>query len=185
MKAEDNNIMNILYSPIMYIHSDKLFTVSPSMDVLTDVILNYLIINQFQLEHLPERWQPDDVISILLINHWQMIPAVAALIGGYLLRERLLIDKMTLISDPKLLAFISLPLRHTVCVNKENCIADYSALGAEFITGLTHNLPVALRQRLALCFSNDVLLEKPFIAKTPDNINLLRMAINYAHDTEK
>lgn len=185
MKVEESHIMNVLYSPITYIHSDKLLTVSSSIDVLSDVILNHLIIKQYQLEHLPDLWRPDDVVSILLLNHWRMIPSVATLIGGYLLREQLLIDKMSLINDPKLLAFISLPLRHTVCINREHNIADYSIWGAEFITGLTYNLPAALRQRLSLCFSNDVLLKKPTIAKTPDNINLLRMAINYAYDTSK
>ncbi|MCS3431556.1 type III secretion system protein [Klebsiella sp. BIGb0407] len=183
MKAADSQLMSILYSPVMYIHSDKLLELHSSRNVLNDVILNHWIINQYQLEHLPDMWKPTDVVSILLFNHWQMIPIIVDLIGGYLLRERLLIDKMLLISDAKLLTFISLPLRHSVCVNKQSHITDYSSWGAAFITGLTQHLPVALRQRLSLCFSNNILLPESYIAKTPDNINLLRMAINYAYNT--
>ncbi len=185
MKSEDSHVMSILYSPIIYIHSDKLLEMSPSRNVLSDVILNYWIIKKYQLDDLPDSWQSDDVVSLLLFSHWQMIPKAAELIGGYILREQLIIDKMALISDPKLLAFISLPLRHSVIVNQKYHITDYSAWGAAFITGLSHSLPAALRQRLSLCFSKNILLPEFYIAKTPDNINLLRMAINYAYDIEK
>jgi len=185
MKAEDSLIMNILYSPVIYIHSDRLLELDSSRNVLSDVILNYLIIKKYQLDDLPDNWQPDDVVSLLLFSHWRIIPKVAELIGGYLLRERLIIDKMSLIRDPKMLTFISLPLRHSVIINPQHYIIDYSAWGAAFISRLSHNLPVALRQRLSLCFSKDILLPEFYITKTPDHINLLRMAITYAQDIGK
>lgn len=185
MKSEDSHIMNILYSPVMYIHADKLLELESSRNVLSDVILNYWIIKKYQLDDLPDSWQPNDVVSLLLFSHWQMIPKAAELIGGYLLRGRLIIDKMPLINDPKLMAFISLPLRHSVVVSQQCHITDYSAWGAAFITGLSHGLPTALRQRLSLCFTKDILLPEFCIAKTPDHINLLRMAINYAYNIEK
>lgn len=185
MRAEDSHIMNILYSPVMYIHSDQLLDLGSSRNVLSDVILNCWIIKKHQLVNLPDDWQPDDIVSLLLFSHWQMIPKVAYLIGGYLLRERLIIDKMSLIYDPKLLAFISLPLRHSVGINQECHITDFSAWGAAFITGLSNSWPVALRQRLSLCFSKEIQLPESGIAKIPDHINLLRMAINYAYDIER
>jgi len=185
MKAEESHIMNVIYSPVMYIHSDKLLALGSSRTILSDVILNHWIIKHYNLEDLPDSWQPDDIVSLLLFSHWQMIPKVAYLIGGYLLRENLLIDKMSLICDPKLLAFISLPLRHSVIVSQPFYSADFSAWGAAFINGLSHNLPSAIRQRLSLCFSKDILLPEIFIAKTPDHINLLKMAINYAYDIRK
>lgn len=185
MKAEDSYIMNILYSPVIYIHSDRLLELDSSRDVLSDVILNYWIIKKYQLDDLPDNWQPHDAVSLLLFNHWQMIPKVAELIGGYLLRERLIVDKMALISDPKMLAFISLPLRHSVIINPQHHITDYSAWGAAFISKLLRSLPAALQQRLSLCFSEDMQLPELYIAKTPDHINLLRMAITYAHDIGK
>jgi len=183
MKVEDSHIMNILYSPIMYVHSDKISEFHSSKNVLNDVILNYWIINQYQLEHLPETWQPDDAVSALLFNHWQIIPKIADLIGGYLLREQLLIEKLSLIHDSKLLAFISLPLRHTVTVSQQSKSIDRSVWGIAFIIGLTKNLPIALRQRLHLFFPKEILLPTPYIAITPDHINLLKMAINYAYDS--
>ena len=185
MKSEDNHIMSIIYSPVVYIHSDKLLELDSSRNILSDVILNYWIIKKYQLDDLPDSWQPNDIVSLLLFSHWNMIPKIAELIGGYLLRERLIIDKMSLISDPKMLAFISLPLRHSVIVTQQRYITDYSAWGAAFITGLSHSLPAALQQRLSLCFSKDILLPEFYIAKTPDHINLLRMAINYAYDIGK
>jgi len=185
MRAEDSSIMNILYSPIIYINSDQLLELGSSRNVLSDVILNYWIIKKYQLVDLPDDWQPNDIVSLLLFSHWKMLPRVAYLIGGYLLRERLIIDKMSLIYDPKLLAFISLPLRHSVEISQQCHITHFSAWGAAFITGLSHNLPVALRQRLSLCFSKDMLLPESCIARTPDHINLLRMAINYAYDIER
>lgn len=185
MRAEDSHIMNILYSPIAYIHSDNLLELDSSRNVLNDVILNYWIIKQYQLDDLPDNWQPNDVVSLLLFNHWKTIPKLAYLIGGYLLRERFIIDKMSLIRDPKLLSFISLPLRHSVVVSQQCPITHFSAWGAAFITGLSQSFPAALRQRLSLCFSKNILLPEPCIAKTPDNINLLRMAINYAYDIRK
>jgi len=182
MKAEDNHIMNILYSPIMYIHSDLLSELPSSMGILNDVILNHWIINKYHLEHLPDTWQPDDVVSKLIFTHWEMIPKITEFIGGYLLRERLLIEKTSLISDSKLLAFISLPLRHTVVVGQQNNNINHSAWGTAFIIKMTRNLPTALQQRLRLCFSPNIRLPNIYMTKTPDHINLLRMAINYAHD---
>lgn len=185
MIAEDSRIMNILYSPIMYIHSDKLYELHHSRDLLHDAILNHWIINQYQLENLPDRWQPDDAVSVLIFNHWQLIPKIASLIGGYLLREQLLMDKISIISDSTLLAFISLPLRHNVTINQQSNNIDYSSWGAAYIIGLINNLPSAFQQRLLLCFPPDMQLPNLCIKKTPDHINLLRMAINYAHDFQK
>ncbi len=183
MKIDDSRLMNILYSPITYIHSDKISEFHSSINILTDVILNYWIIDQYQLENLPDTWLPDDAVSTLLFHHWQMIPKVADLIGGYLLREQLLIEKLSLIRDSRLLAFISLPIRHTVTVSQQSKSADRSVWGIAFIIGLTKNLPIALRQRLRLFFPKDILLPTPYIAITPDHINLLKMAINYAYDS--
>lgn len=181
MKAEDSHMLNILYYPVMYIHSDNLLTLHSARNIVADVILNHWIINQYKLENLPTRWQPNDAVSISIFRHWQMIPRIAELIGSYLLRDQLLINKMSLVNDKNLLAFISLPLRHSVCINGRMPVTDYSIWGAAFITGLTLHFPAALRQRLSLCFSKNIILPELFIAKTPDNINLLRMAINYAH----
>lgn len=185
MNAYDNHMMNILYSPIMYIHSDRLQPLNATRDVLNDLILNFLIINYYELDDLPDNWRPDDSVSIFIFTHWNMIPKAANLIGNFLLRERLLVEKIPLLSDEKILAFISLPLRHSVVVNPQYQTADYCTLGAAFISGLTNTLPAALQERLSLCFPKDLSLPAPYIARTPDNFNLLKMAFKYAYDTQK
>lgn len=183
MRAEDSHIMNILYSPIMYIHSERLLALSHSTEMLNDVVLNHWIIRQYQLEDLPDSWQPEDPVSQLIFNHWALMPRVAFLIGGYLLRENLLIEKSQLIKDAALLKFISLPLRHRIVINSSETTTEVMALGGAFLLGITSTLPSALRQRLQLCFSPDIQLPSLHISKTPDHINLLKMAITYANDS--
>lgn len=183
MKAEDNHILNILYSPVAYAHSDQVSEISHMINILDDVLLNHWIINQYQLENLPDTWQPDDTISLLILSHWYVIPTIAYLIGGYLLREQLLVKRINLIIDPQLSAFISLPLRHAISPRGHN--VDCLAWGVAFISGLVKNLPVALQQRLRLCFPSDIIMPNIYIAKTADHINLLRMAINYAYNFQK
>lgn len=185
MKPEDSHIMKILYSPIMYIHSDQLSEIHHLSHLLDDVLLNYWIIDHYQLENPSDTWQSNDAISSLLFSHWQVMPRVATLIGGYLLREQLLIERMSLIIDSQLSAFISLPLRYSITVTSEQRHLNYSHWGAAFITGLATVLPYAFQQRLRLCFPPDMLLPEMYIVKEPDNINLLKMAINYAYDYQK
>lgn len=183
MRAEDSHIMNILYSPIMYIHSERLLALSHSTEMLNDVMLNHWIIRQYQLDDLPDNWQPEDPVSPLIFNHWALMPRVALLVGGYLLRENLLIEKSQLMSDATLLKFISLPLRHCIAINRKEITSGISAMGAAFLLGITSNLPSAIGQRLRLCFPPDIQLPSVHISKTPDHINLLKMAINYANDS--
>lgn len=183
MRAEDSHIMNILYSPIMYIHSERLLALHHSTDVLNDVVLNHWIIRQYQLEDLPDNWQPDNPISQLIFNHWALMPRVAFLIGGYLLRENLLVEKSQLMSDATLLKFISLPLRHSIVTNSDERTGGSAALGCAFLLGITGNLPSAVSQRLRLCFPPDIEPPGLHISTTPDHINLLKMAITYANDS--
>jgi len=185
MKAEDNRIMNIIYSPIMYTHPERLSEIHHSREILNDVLLNHWIFSQYHLDDLPSFWQPGDSVSELIIIHWKIIPTIANLIGGYLLQDRLIIERMTLINDPTLLAFISLPLRHTVIISQSYQHADFSAYGAAFLMYMIKNLPSAFHQRFRLCFPKQSSLPQLGMTKTPDHINLLKMAINYANDFQK
>lgn len=183
MQSINDNIINILYSPVMYTHSEQLSMLTPLKEMIDETILNYWIIKTQDLDDLPDNWHPNDVISELILSHWEAIPRIAMLIGGYLLREQVIMEKTYLINDIRLLRFLSLPLRHTITMAHQNSHIDYLALGASFVTGLANHLPNALQQRLRLFFPQGVLLHNIGTDKTPDHINLLRMAAHYAYDT--
>ncbi|MBS0846911.1 hypothetical protein [Citrobacter sp. JGM124] len=185
MMTEDNQMMNILYAPLSYTHSDNLSSIYPSMEILTDVILNHWIITKYHLDDLPDVWKYDNPISTILISNWYIIPKISYFIGGYILRERLILDNSVLMSDLQLLSFISLPLRHSVQGISDYKNINYATFGAAFILGIAKNFPIALKQRLHLFFPSDMDFPKIKISITPDNINLLKMAIIYARNSNK
>ena len=185
MRTEDCRLLNILYAPLGYIHSDNLSSAFSLNNIISDTLLNYWIISQYKLDNLPDYWRPEDPISLLIIPNWDMIPKIAYLLGGYILRERLLIDRATLITDLQLLSFISLPLQHTITICHEYDNFNYSTCGATFIMGIAKMLPFALQQRLRLFFSPIMDFPKMKISISPDNINLLKMAIIYARNSFK
>lgn len=84
-------------------------------------------------------------------------------------------------SDPSLLAFISLPLPHQVNTDEIRSQEDTLSYGAAFLLSQFPELPTALRQRLLLHFPYGMIPAQLSAPRTINNINLLRMALTYAH----
>lgn len=181
MRAEDPRIMSILYAPASYTHRSHLPKIFLASEIRDDRILNFWLLRRFNLTDLPTRWQPGEATLSLLLSHWHLIPLAAHLIGGYLQRNRLPEMGSVLMSDPRLLAFISLPLLHEVTPDEGDFPFDTASCGATLILGQFPGLPAALRQRLMLHFPSSMALAQFSAPKTLNHINLLRMAFTYAH----
>lgn len=181
MKAEDPQMMSILYAPASYAHESHLPELFRASEIRQDTLLNFWLLRQGKLCHLPDSWQPADSTLALLLARWHLVPLAAHLIGGYLLRNRLPEQGAVLMSDSRLLAFISLPLFHQV--NPDEIVGPVNTLscGSTFILGQFPDLPTALRQRLMLHFPCAMPPASFSAPKTLNHINLLRMALIYAH----
>ncbi|MEH4929668.1 type III secretion protein [Enterobacter cloacae] len=172
-------MMKILYSPASYVHVSHIpefFNISETKDA---TLLNFWLLRHKALTALPNDWQPNDAIVMLVLSYWHLIPITSHLIGGHLLRVKLTEQSSALISDSRLLAFISLPLRHQVNFKGTDPI-DTISLGASFILHQLHELPEALYQRLILHFPAEMRLPNIFSPRTLNHRNLLRMALSYA-----
>lgn len=181
MKAEDQRMMTLLYAPAGYTHASHLPEIFRAGGIREDTLLNFWLLRHGKLCDLPEAWQPNDAMLSLLLSRWHLLPAAAHLIGGYLLRGRLLEQSAALMSDPRLLAFVSLPLLHQVTLGDADAARDTASCGAAFILGQFPTLPDALRQRLLLSFPAGMPLATLSAPRNLNNINLLRMALTYAH----
>ncbi|CCG86218.1 type III secretion system protein [Erwinia piriflorinigrans] len=180
MKHDAERVMRILYAPSCYTDHSHLPDGIASGDMFNDVLVNYWILTHFQLENVDKNWEPSDIISSLVVAHWYQLPRVAHLLGGYLLRNRLPDHGATLMADPQLLAFISLPLIHHVALDNAEQGVDTLAWGAAFILSLASVLPPAIKQRILLSLPSDINLPKINAAVAPNHINLLRIAATYA-----
>ncbi|ORM83751.1 type III secretion protein [Pantoea deleyi] len=181
MNAGDPRIMSILYAPAGYTHHSHLAEIFRAPETREEKLLNFWLLRHGKLSDLPPRWQPDEARCSLLLTHWHLIPLAAHLIGGYLQRERLPEMGAVLMSDPRLLAFISLPLLHEVALDDGDIALNTASCGVTFILGQFPGLPAALRQRLMLHFPSGMALAQFAAPKTLNHINLLRMAFTYAH----
>lgn len=181
MYLEIEKMLKILYSPIDYIHPTHLSALLLKKNILGYGLINFSLISYYQLNDLPTHWEMDDKITSLILTQWAQLPAAAHLLGGYLLRCELLSDCALLMADPRLLAFISLPIIHQVKTNAVENKVDTLARGAAFILSQIPRLPSALRERLLLSFPAGMILPQLAAVRTPDNLNLLKMAINYAN----
>jgi len=181
MRAEDQRMMSILYAPASYTHVSHLPEMFQASELREDTLLNFWLLRHGKLCDLPCAWQPDDTTLSLLLSRWHRLPIAAHLIGGYLLRSRLPEQGAILMSDPRLLAFISLPLLHQVTLDETNSPPDTLSCGTAFILGQFPELPVALHQRLLLHFPAGMTVAQLSAPKTLNHINLLRMALTYAH----
>ncbi|AHM72777.1 type III secretion protein [Yersinia hibernica] len=181
MKVEDQRMMSILYAPASYAHLSHLPEMLRAGEIREDTLLNFWLLKCGKLGDLPAAWQPSDATLSLLLARWHLIPIAAHLIGGYLLRNRLPEQGAVLMSDPRLLAFISLPLLHQVTLDGISSPVDTVSCGAVFILGQFPELPAALRQRLMLHFPSYMAPAQFPAPKTLNHINLLRMAFTYAH----
>lgn len=181
MRVGDPRIMSILYAPASYTHRSHLPEIFRTSEIREERLLNFWILRHGKLSDLPARWQADEATFSLLLSHWHLIPIAAHLIGGYLQRNRLPETGAVLMSDPRLLAFISLPLLHEVTLGEAKIPLDTASYGATFILGQFSEVPAALRQRLMLHFPSGMALAQFAAPKTLNHINLLRMAFTYAH----
>lgn len=182
MRADDSHMMAILYDPASYAHTSHVPDVFREGEIADTTLLNFWLIRQQELEPLRVDWHSNDDTLSRLLSHWYKLPAVAHLAGGYLLRDDLSRRGALLLSDPRLLAFISLPMPaqpdptppalHQV---------DTASCGISFILRQFPGLPAALRQRLLLHFPAGMIQVPRSDEKNMDNINLLRMALTYAH----
>ncbi|WP_244579198.1 type III secretion protein [Escherichia coli] len=172
--------MTIMYNPASYTHTSHL----PELlrhEHQNKTLLNFWLLRHGKLCHLPDNWHPADIALSHLLSCWQQLPIVAHLTGGYLLRHRLLEQSALLMTDPRLLAFISLPLLHTIKLDDNELPLDTVSCGLTFILGQFPSLPEALRQRLQLLFPAGI-TPAPFSAfRTLHHINLLQMALTYAY----
>lgn len=182
MKHDAERVMRILYYPSHYTDPSHLPDSLASGELFNDVLINYWILQRFQLDNENTYWAPTDTISSLMFEHWHQLPLVAHLLGGYLLRTRLPGHGAALMTDPQLLAFISLPLHHHVTIDEAERGVDTLAWGAAFILSMAPSLPSAVRQRFLLSFSAELNLPKIHAAATPNHINLFKMAISYANN---
>lgn len=182
MRADDQHMMSILYAPAGYAHISHLpqALVYGGIDCLT--LRNLWLLRQGKLSHLPPAWQPDNETLSQLLSYWYLIPETAHLIGGYLMRNHLLKCGALLLSDPRLLAFISLPLPHRIDLAPSSYTPmATTSCGLSFILSQFCCLPQALRQRLLLHFPAGMSIEPLTAEKTLNNNNLLRMALTYAN----
>lgn len=147
------------------------------------MIANSWILNKYQLSTLPDMWKPSDVILSSFIDNWHLASVIADLLGGYLLRSKLLSSKVDLTAVPYLSAFISLPLIHSVIISEISGMPDITSYGVAFILSQFSDIPIALQQRLLLCFPAGLSLPILHAERTMNNINLLQMALNYAKNT--
>lgn len=182
MRADDQHMMSILYAPAGYAHASHLPGEFTRGDISCRTLQNLWLIRQGKLSHLPAAWHSDDETLSQLFSLWHLVPQTAHLVGGYLLRNQLLHRGALLMSDPRLLAFISLPLPHSdKLASGSDASMDIASYGAAFIVHQFPALPLALRQRLLLHFPAGISLEPHSAAKTLNHINLLRMALTYAN----
>lgn len=181
MKIDDSRMLNIMYAPADYSHPSRLpeiFWQAAQRDI---TLLNTWLLHSSKLCDLPEEWRCDDATLSQLLAHWRSVPTIAHLIGGYLLRNRLPARGAALMHDPRLLAFISLPLQHQVIVDDTIDAQNTSSCGVTFIFSQFPGLPLALRQRLLMHFPAEMKPAELTASKTKNHINLLRMALTYAH----
>lgn len=182
MNHDAERVMRILYYPSHYTDPSHLPDSLASGEMFNDVLINYWILKNFQLENDNKYWEPTDTISSLMVENWHQLPRVAHLLGGYLLRARLPRHGAVLITDPQLLAFISLPLHHNVTIDAAERGVDTLAWGAAFILSMASSLTSAMRQRFLLSFPAEINLPNVHAAATPNHINLFKMAISYANN---
>lgn len=180
MRADDSRMMAILYDPASYAHVSHFPDVFREGEIADATLLNFWLIRQQKLEPLRVDWHSDDDTLSLLLSHWYKLPTVAHLTGGYLLRRELTRHGALLLSDPRLLAFISLPM-----IQQPEPLAphpvDTASCGISFILRQFPDLPAALCQRLLLHFPAGMPQVPRPDKKNMNNINLLRMALTYAH----
>lgn len=181
MNVESDILMNIMYSPAAYTDKSHFSDFYRSI-VTPDFLLNSWLLDKYGLNDLPDFFLPDNEFLLLILNSWNRLHFAAELIGFYLLRDKLPLCAKKLMAHPCLLNFISLPLSYNAQFTYDVTIADAIAYGAAFILKILPKLPDALIQRYMLCFPAGMILPKIYVSKTPNNINLLKMAFNYAHN---
>lgn len=182
MFLETEKILKILYSPALYSHPTHLPDSILNMNCEDNVLVNYWLITHYQLKDLPAHWEARDSISILVLSRWELIHDAACLIGGYLLRSQLLKKYATLVSNPRLSSFISLPILHHVSLGSSEKNLDTLSLGVAFILSQIPHLPIALKERVILILPAEIKPPEIYIVRCPDHLNLLKMAINYANN---
>lgn len=181
MTSQDEIMMTILYSPVHYTHSSHYPDDFLDPKIWDDVLMNFWLLHHFVLENLPDGHAP---IDNALLAHWYQLPDICYLIGGYLLRNQLLLQKTMLMTDPCLLRFISLPLRHHIKITGETDTSNTMLYGAAFVLGLFPNLPTALVQRFKLVFPATMKLPQLKVSLTLDHFNLFHMALTYAQNKQ-
>ncbi|CAO96960.1 oxygen-regulated invasion protein [Erwinia tasmaniensis Et1/99] len=173
-------MLRILYSPLNYTHPSHLQGSVLNLNSSDSVLINFWIITHFKLKDLPQNWEVNDNISLLLLDKWELINDAACLIGGYLLRSRILKQCTEIILNPRLSSFISLPIPHHVSLTTTGEHSNTLSLGLAFILSQIPHFPLALKERVLLFLPAEIDLPDTFIARNPNHLNLLTMALNYA-----
>lgn len=182
MNLHHEPLFRILYHPLEYTHPNHLPAGWDKVEKGDEPLLNYWLHARYQLAHLPDDCRLHNNLTPLLLQHWQRLPLIAHLVGGYLLRTTLLRHGLMLFMDPQLMAFIALPLLHQVhFTGPAPGASQTQACGASFILSQCPTLPHALRQRFFLQFPASVELPTLSAPLIPDHINLFKMALNYAN----
>ena len=180
----DEIILRVMYNPLSYIHPEYVTEHLSSDLIINETFVNYWIIEHFQLSNPPDDWYPDDIISELLLLHWDFLPEICQLLGGYLSRHHLLKNPSFLLTNTMLLSFISLPLLVDVKIHADMDQLTIDRIGVAFLSSLSSGLQSGLQQRIPLHFSPSADVFNLSVSLTPGNINLLKMAAIYAKNSK-
>ncbi|WKX25766.1 type III secretion protein [Tatumella ptyseos] len=181
----DYDLISLLYDPASYTHASHLPEMFRHAENRDKRVANFWLLKQGKLENLPEGWFPNDPLLSFLLAHWYRYYDAAYLLGSFLCREQLLRQCETLVANPRLLAFISLPLCYQVTPYYAQLNKDPRAWGASFILAHFTDLPTALQQRIRLILPAKISLPRLQVPRNLDNTNLLRIAFSYAHHQER
>ncbi|EKC7685919.1 hypothetical protein OQB17_004440 [Salmonella enterica] len=180
ININNSNLLKILYAPLLYTHRSYLSIPFLERKNVPDNLINYWIINYYRLDDVTEEFMLRNVsyVSKLLIDNWFVLPKVSFLIGCFLCRKLCYEDFS---SKKTLLEFMSLPLSFQVQLNNmEHC--NIIGAGSSFLYELGKGLPMALQQRLFLCFPKNISIPVINVPCSPHNINFLKVAISYANN---
>lgn len=174
----DNKTLRILYCPADYIDKSYLSNIDSLSKLQDKYLANYWIFTHYKLEHFSETWEASNFIDSLLIDNWFNLRIIAELIGGHLTRTLTHANSTLFFSDKRLLSFASMPLKYNLSI-KGNDI-DRLSCGFAFLRNISLSFPNFLRDRLNLCFPKNIQTPTVNIFQSPQNINLLNMAVDYA-----
>lgn len=174
----DNKTLRILYCPADYIDKSYLSNIDRLSKYYDKYLTNYWILTHYKLDHFSDTWEASNFIDSLLIDNWFNLRIIAELIGGHLTRTLTHANSTLLFSDKRLLSFASMPLKYDFPIKGND--VDRLSCGFAFLRSISSSFPKFLQDRLILCFPKNMKTPMVNLVQSPQNINLLNMAVHYA-----